>query len=196
MHAALARLPYGKGESAWTEFDRMVALLHQQREWRPTAAAILVNEHDLVATVRPNNPERNWSIPQGGIEPGERFLDALARELGEELGLEPGQFVIRRPLHSGFVAYDESDPRTAGEFRSGKWYGVAGVRLLPGVVPSLTPKDGSEPELLDLRWLEPSLAAYHCIIQPDVEWPTVQTRLKGVRILAPAIEAMTAPCQY
>lgn len=41
----------------------------------------------LVRRARPPNAG-SWSIPGGGLEPGETLLEAIAREVREEVGLE------------------------------------------------------------------------------------------------------------
>ena len=43
--------------------------------------------------------EHAWTIPKGGVEPGETTLDAARREFHEELGFEPvGEPIPLRPL--------------------------------------------------------------------------------------------------
>ena len=40
-----------------------------------------------------------WQFPQGGIDPGETALEAVRREIGEEVGFLPSQYDI---VESGF----------------------------------------------------------------------------------------------
>lgn len=58
---------------------------------RQSARALILDEEDQVLLVRfdwPGGPEGGfWANPGGGIEPGESRLDALQRELREEVGL-------------------------------------------------------------------------------------------------------------
>lgn len=54
--------------------------------YRPNVGIILANRHGQVLWARRAGQDA-WQFPQGGIEPEETPLDALYRELGEELGL-------------------------------------------------------------------------------------------------------------
>ena len=55
---------------------------------RPAVRAVLVDGADRVLLVRFQFGERVvWATPGGGIEPGEEVLEALRRELLEEVGL-------------------------------------------------------------------------------------------------------------
>lgn len=55
---------------------------------RPAVRALVLDAADRVLLVRFEFPEVTvWALPGGGIEPGEDALDALHRELHEELGL-------------------------------------------------------------------------------------------------------------
>jgi len=47
----------------------------------------------LVRRARPPNVG-SWSIPGGGLEPGETLLEAIAREVREEVGLELRNLVM------------------------------------------------------------------------------------------------------
>jgi nucleoside triphosphatase len=61
---------------------------------------IIRNSNDQVLICR-KPPDRGvfpgqWGLPGGGVEPGERIIHALVREVAEELGIEIGDI---RPLN-------------------------------------------------------------------------------------------------
>jgi ADP-ribose pyrophosphatase YjhB (NUDIX family) len=66
---------------------------------RPAARAIILDPDDRVLLCRFDFTDRGgpvvWAAPGGGVEPGESLLDALRRELTEEVGLE----LIGTPPH-------------------------------------------------------------------------------------------------
>jgi ADP-ribose pyrophosphatase YjhB (NUDIX family) len=55
---------------------------------RVTAGALFVDEFDRVLLVE-TTYKKHWDIPGGYVEPGESPLGACAREVGEELGINP-----------------------------------------------------------------------------------------------------------
>lgn len=56
--------------------------------FRPNVGIILVNSYDQVLWARRSGQEA-WQFPQGGIKANESAVDALYRELHEEVGLKP-----------------------------------------------------------------------------------------------------------
>jgi len=59
------------------------------------AGAVICGSSVLVAQrMRPPELAGRWELPGGKVAPGETERDALARELGEELGLEVGDVVV------------------------------------------------------------------------------------------------------
>jgi 8-oxo-dGTP diphosphatase len=53
----------------------------------PAAAAIIRDEEGRVLLIR-RGDERGWSLPGGGMDPGEGIAEAVVREVREETGLE------------------------------------------------------------------------------------------------------------
>ena len=67
--------------------------------YRKNVGIILVNQDKklLIAKRSATNTESSdnfWQFPQGGIKPNESLLDALYREIKEELNLDKSDFKI------------------------------------------------------------------------------------------------------
>jgi len=77
------------------------------REVRVTAA-VLIEDGRLLAARRPAGVARGglWELPGGKLEPGETLQQCLARELGEELGIE---VEVERPFET--LVHDYPDLR-------------------------------------------------------------------------------------
>ena len=51
--------------------------------------AIVLNEKNKVFVgKRKDNPVNKWQMPQGGVNEGEKLIDAMKRELEEETGIK------------------------------------------------------------------------------------------------------------
>ncbi len=62
--------------------------------YRPNVAALMTNlEGNLLICERTTIPG-SWQFPQGGIDSGESALDALHREVSEEIGLSPSHYEV------------------------------------------------------------------------------------------------------
>jgi 8-oxo-dGTP pyrophosphatase MutT (NUDIX family) len=112
------------------QFDNLI-------EEMPKAACMLIWRQDgkILAVSRPNDPDA-FTLPGGGVDPGEDFEQAAARELKEETGLEATNL---RPVFGGIETESEEDHITwvyegdiGGEFGTEETGRIAWVD--PGVL--------------------------------------------------------------
>ena len=65
--------------------------------YRKGVGIILLNEGGKIfAGQRFDKDKAAWQMPQGGIEKGEKSIDALKRELEEETGIKKNYEIIRK----------------------------------------------------------------------------------------------------
>lgn len=61
------------------------------KKYRKNSGIVLVNKQKLVFIGKRSDfykPEDGWQMPQGGVDAGEVYLEAAARELSEEVGIK------------------------------------------------------------------------------------------------------------
>ena len=115
---------------------------------REAARALVVDPDDRVLLVRFEFPNtgRRWALPGGGLEPGETHVDALRRELHEEVGLadvEIGPHIWSRYHLVAFV-----DGRYDGQRE--RIHLVRTPRFDPR--PVLGPEELAAEYVFELRW--------------------------------------------
>lgn len=62
--------------------------------FRPNVAAILLNMDNEMLIAERAHIRGSWQFPQGGVDSGESFEEALLREVEEEIGVKPRQIQI------------------------------------------------------------------------------------------------------
>ena len=119
--------------------------------YRPAVAAIIQNSAGRILICERNDVRGAWQFPQGGIEAKESGVEALARELLEELCLSPDAYEViesRGPYRYQFPA-----GRTKRGFR-GQAHHYFRVRLLRA--NTAINLNSGHPEFRATRWIEPA----------------------------------------
>lgn len=87
--------------------------------YRPNVGAVLFNRAGLVLVGERVQLPGAWQLPQGGIDPGEEPLDAVRRELREEIGTDHADILAEHP---DWLTYD-LPPRAAAQAFGGRYKG-------------------------------------------------------------------------
>ncbi len=119
-------------------------------KYRLNVAAILRNGDGKILICERLHVRHAWQFPQGGVDEGESLEEALARELWEEIGLDPQDFRIIEAR--GGYRY---------RFPSGRKKGYEGKEQTYFLCDFLTTNDKihvdtEHPEFRSWKWILPS----------------------------------------
>ena len=115
-------------------------------------AIVLNNKNRVFVGKRKDNPVDKWQMPQGGVNAGEKLIDAMKRELEEETGIK--NIEILKEI-DGWSEY-ELPKYLLGKVWKGKYRGQKQkwfiVRFLGN--DDEIDLEVSKPEFIEWRWLE------------------------------------------
>ncbi len=67
---------------------------NQDGPYRPNVAALLMNAWDMLFIAERSGVPGAWQFPQGGVDDGEELLEAMFREVREEIGVRRRQLEV------------------------------------------------------------------------------------------------------
>lgn len=91
-------------------------------EYRPCVVAVFTNSQGHILVCERSDVPGAWQLPQGGIEPGESALNALYREMREEIGCDRFKILKEAP---GLIKY--RFPESLEKSISRKWIGQSQI---------------------------------------------------------------------
>jgi len=121
--------------------------------YRPNVAGILQREDGKILVAERAEIPEAWQFPQGGIDEGEGELEALHRELEEELGVPPSRYEVVGCRNGYRYAFPE------GHRKRPDWIGQEQSYYLcrylgPGRLDEFT-LQGEHEEFSRVQWIRP-----------------------------------------
>lgn len=118
-------------------------------KYRPNVAAILRRADGCILVAERRDIAGAWQFPQGGVDRGENLLQALKREIREELGLLPEHYEIGE-MHG---PYRYVFPGTRSKWGcQGQEQHYFLLHTHPESQPTI---DVPHPEFRSLQWIQP-----------------------------------------
>lgn len=122
-------------------------------EYRPCVVAVFTNSSGEILVCERSDVAGAWQLPQGGIDPGESALNALYREMREEIGCD--RFKIVKEA-SGLIKYRFPESIEKKSIAK-KWIGQSQIwfhaKFEDGFGPDIEKGDG---EFKAYEWRKPS----------------------------------------
>lgn len=130
------------------------------KSYRACVVAVFINSENKLLVAQRKNYPGGWQFPQGGVDQGETFEQALKREMYEELGIK--DFEILKDSQT-LYRYDfpkELMAPIASKYKGQeqKWFLC---RLKEGHEPDLS--KASDEEFNDITWLNADEVIKHII---------------------------------
>ena len=149
--------------------------------YRPNVAAILQDDAGRILICERIDIPGAWQFPQGGVEPGETHTQALAREMMEELSLNPGDY--RVISQKGPYRYTLGEGRTKHGFHGQEQQ----YFLLKLAAPeSRIDVETAHREFRGSRWIEPAEFELRWLLPMKREvYRSVMRDFFGVDLAAP-----------
>ena len=122
--------------------------------YRKGVGIILLNrEKKVFVGKRKDNPEKHWQMPQGGVDIGENFIDAMKRELLEETSIK--SIEILKEI-DGWTQYELPD-YLLGKIWKGKYRGQKQKWFILKFIgdDNEINLQTSHPEFIECKWVEP-----------------------------------------
>tara|TARA_Y100000816_G_C26054486_1_gene553227 strand:- start:90 stop:590 length:501 start_codon:yes stop_codon:yes gene_type:complete len=115
---------------------------------------ILNNKNQVFVGKRKDNPIDKWQMPQGGVDKGEDFLEAMKRELSEETSIKTIEILAEL---DGFFDYELPSELIGiiwkGKFRGQKQKWFIAKFLGDEREINLNTKN---PEFVEWKWIDPN----------------------------------------
>ncbi len=121
------------------------------KPYRPCIVGVFIN-HQKQVLVALRRDKQTWQFPQGGVENGESFEEALFREMQEEIGCNRFR-ILKAP--QDILSYDFPPGATfeIAKFFSGQSQRWFLCQFEEGFGPNLA--DSTCDEFSDIRWVSP-----------------------------------------
>jgi len=128
-------------------------------EYRSCVVGVFLNEKGQVLAGERSDAPGAWQLPQGGVEPGESVLQAIYREMKEELGCDEFEVVDQGSREIKYRFPDGLKAKVAKRYcgQSTTWFKL---KFKKGSAPDLSKADG---EFQSVKWVAASELASNII---------------------------------
>lgn len=119
------------------------------KPWRRNAAAVIVDKDGKILLGKDSGRNSFWHFPQGGAMENEDIEHALAREVWEEVGIRPADYIIQARLHGLRYTYPASHRKSV------RWIGQEQTYfLLACKKDTLNINLSRSPEFVKAKWFD------------------------------------------
>ncbi len=146
--------------------------LSSEGKWRPNVALLLERGDGKIFVAERVDRNEAWQFPQGGVDAGESLVDALQREVEEEIGLGPETYLIMEQ-REGYCYLFPDGHRKKDDFKGQE---QTYFRCLFTEQDDAIDLNRAKPEFSRYQWIEPA--------DFDIEWLPEFKREVYIRVLA------------
>jgi putative (di)nucleoside polyphosphate hydrolase len=127
-----------------------------ERLYRPNVAGMMVRQDGKLLICERSGQKGAWQFPQGGIDPGETALEAVRREIGEEVGVLPSQYDIVESRKGYCYDYPPEVLEYVREKRRQPFVGQAQEYFLCRLHADAPEPVLDDREFCDYKWIAPA----------------------------------------